>query len=110
MEIGQEMYRYVETVFEGGIVSIDVDIYTVRKITPCGIRVAGKSISDWLIERGYVKTRFVLTRDCNKRFAWPTKEEALTSFIARKRRQLSILEHQTDIAKAALRIALEMKS
>jgi len=45
--------------------------------------------------------KFVLT-GATKRFACPTKEEALKSFKARKRRQISILEAQAKHAREAL--------
>jgi hypothetical protein len=38
-------------------------------------------------------TRFVLA-DARKRYAWPTKEEAIDSFLARKRRQIRVLNGQ----------------
>lgn len=44
--------------------------------------------------------RFVLT-DARKKFACATKEEALISFQARKKRQIHILEHQLEKARRA---------
>ena len=46
----------------------------------------------WIAE-GYRGRRFVL-RGAHRRFACPTVEEAKESFLARKRRQLSILKAQ----------------
>lgn len=48
--------------------------------------------------------RFVLV-GARKQFAWPTREEALTSFVARKRRQIRIHEAQASRARRALEIA-----
>lgn len=56
--------------------------YRVAKETPCGV---------WLDT--FAGRRFVL-RDARKRWACPTKEEALESFRARKERQLKILRAQ----------------
>lgn len=48
--------------------------------------------------------RFVLDGE-GKRLAYPTKELARTSFIARKRRQVAILQSRLEVAKEALRHA-----
>lgn len=52
----------------------------------------------------YDGERFVLTT-AHKRYAWPTKAEAMTSFVARKRRQIAIYEARIIRAKLALDIA-----
>lgn len=43
--------------------------------------------------------------DARKRFACPTKEEALASFMARKKKQIHILSSQLQNAETALRMA-----
>lgn len=48
-------------------------------------------------------TRFVLL-ESRKRFACPTKEEALESFIARKEKQISIYNSKLKRAKESLEI------
>lgn len=63
------------------------------------IRTTAKGV--WLTE-GYGSPRFVLC-DARKRFACPTEADALTSFIARKNRHVSILHAQLRRAEAALR-------
>lgn len=68
--------------------------WPVFKETPKGV---------WLGAAGGPK-KFVNT-SWKKRFACPSIEEALQSFIARKRRQISILDHQLRRAKTALAIA-----
>ena len=67
--------------------------FPVIKKTP-----AGFIISTW---RGPV---FVLSGD-GKRFAYPTKETALASYIACKKRQVKILTAQLDRAKTNLETA-----
>ena len=42
-------------------------------------------------------------------WAWPTKKEALNSFIIRKQRQIEILERQLENTKVALRKAENLK-
>lgn len=48
------------------------------------------------------RKRFVLN-DAKKRFAYPTQEEAKTSFLARKSRQLGILKAQIESITASVR-------
>lgn len=57
----------------------------------------GTWVLDW-------KKRFVLS-DGRKRYAYPTRHEALVSFIHRKRKQIAILESQRDAAVEALAVA-----
>jgi len=56
----------------------------------------------------YGNQRWV-SKTSRKRFAYPTKKEALTSFLARKKRQVSILEHQLTNAKSGLAQGLRLK-
>lgn len=65
--------------------------YPVIKHTPCGVWLALTSMD----------RRFVL-KAAHKQFACPTKEAALVSFRARKRRQVAILTAQLERAKLAL--------
>jgi hypothetical protein len=76
-----------------GRIEIRVFRYPIVKVTRKGA---------WL-DVGLSKNRFVL-RDGNKRFACPTRQEALQSFVARKLRQISILRAQLSGAEDALRI------
>ena len=46
-----------------------------------------------------------ISKTSRKRFAYPTKEEALDSFKMRKKRQIPILEGQLDCVKEALKVA-----
>lgn len=53
-------------------------------------------------------TRLVL-RTSRKRYACPTEAEAMTSFIARKKRQLSILDYQArNVRKALMLVNAEL--
>ena len=69
--------------------------YNVLRHTPKGV---------WIDAHGSGK--FVL-ETAKKRFAWPTKEEAKASFIARKRRQIAIHQARIDRANQALNTILE---
>lgn len=88
-------YRYNEYQNEDGPV-IQCQHFYVIKRTPKGVWVGWPQ---W--------KRFVLN-DARKRFALPTKAEALQSYIARKRRQTRILASQYARARKALAMAREM--
>jgi len=74
-------------------VTLELNTFEVLRHTPKGT---------WL-DMGYENKKWVL-RDARKRFAHPTKEEALVGFLARKRRQLKILKTQVTNVEAAIRL------
>ena len=112
-------YRYEDVVYSlgvdefddpipGGWVRVELREYRVLRRTPKGVR-----IEDWGIPRvrrlsdgseKLVYGKFVLL-DARKRFACPTKEEALDSFKARKKKQIRILKEQLKRAEDALSFA-----
>lgn len=101
--MSEHWYRYDGTTYASldefddvceGRTVITLDKIPVLKHTPKGV---------WL-EMSFDEKRFVL-RDARKRYACPTKREALESLVARKRRQISILETQTRRAKLVLALA-----
>lgn len=95
---GEMFYRYDECAyFEGRLEVVATEFY-VLKHTPCGV---------WIESRfGSIK-RFVLM-SARKRYACPTKEEALVSFIARKKRQRGIYQARLEQVEEALAIAIAM--
>jgi len=86
------LYRYAD-VATGDGVRVYLRTYSITKETAKGV---------WIDEYG--QKRFVLsgTRKC---FAHPTVEEARTSFIARKTKQIKILTSQLQRANDALSAA-----
>lgn len=46
-----------------------------------------------------------VSKTARKRYAYPSKAEALTALIARKRRQKTICEYQIDLAIATITVA-----
>lgn len=74
---------------------LHVDEYPVLKETPKGV---------WL-SLGLGDSRFV-RHSARKQFASPTKELAFESFVARKRRQVSILSARLNGAEQALKLGL----
>lgn len=104
-----KLYRYEDVQYAGsldeydniipgsGTLRIHLREYLVLRETPKGV---------WINHHG--KEKFVLNRS-KKRFAHPTKEEALKSFKRRKKSQLLHLEHQLARAKKALFMAENLK-
>ena len=73
--------------------------FTSVKETPCG---------HWISDDDFPSSKRWVCKTGRKRFAYPTKKEALESLKARKLRQISILEYQLKYAKDALQIACSM--
>lgn len=83
----------------GAIVGISLSKFKVTKHTKKGV---------W-IEYGFEKDRFILV-DARKHFACSTISEARESFLARKRRQLGLLETQAENTRAVLIQAPDLMS
>lgn len=81
---------------------LEESIYEVVKLTPKGVWL---NFGEWRLP----KNIFVLNGS-RKKFAYPTREEALEGFIQKKKRHVSILAAQHDDAKAALDLALDVQS
>ena len=88
-EIGDIWTRWVDMLYEDGEVRLIAIPYSVRKVTPRGVRLEDN--------------RFVLN-ESRKRFACKTSEEALNSFVLRKRHQCAILRSQLCRAETALEL------
>ena len=83
-------YRADATRMSWGPPRVSVLGYKVVRRTPKGV---------WL---DYYGTEKFVLRDAHKRWACPTKEEAMESFWARKRRQVKILRAQLQHIEAVL--------
>jgi hypothetical protein len=99
-KVGDTWYRYEDVRYGvanefGDVVSSYVQLrlteFTVKKVTPKGVWVSAGSIC---------APRFVLVA-ANKRYALPTKQDALASLLARKARQIRILESNVKHAREA---------
>lgn len=95
-------YRYVDDVMEEGEVLLHLVEFQVLKETPKGY---------WVIENGLNFPGSVdrhkrwVSKDSTKRFCYPSKSEALSSFFRRKVRQVAILGHRLHFAEKALATA-----
>jgi hypothetical protein len=74
--------------------ALHTERYRVDRHTPKGV---------WL-DLGYPPEKFVL-KGARKRWACPTEGEAMESFLARKRRQRTLLRAQLDHVEQALALA-----
>lgn len=103
--MGEIWYRYEDRLYSAGVDEFDnplgpaqlrvvLNQFFVDRHTPKGV---------WLT-MGLGDKRFVL-HSARKKFAHPTKEDALRGFIARKERQASIYGARVDRAKRAIRQA-----
>jgi hypothetical protein len=101
---GEYWYRYVafrESSWSescGYDIRLDCFEYRVIRHTPKGV---------WLCQPYCMGKKFVL-KDARKRFAYPTKREALISYIARQKRRLLILKGQIEDSEMGLRVADRM--
>ena len=108
-------YRYQDRLYCSGLdewgnsmgTSVKVEMREFRTLaeTPCGYWIALDFLGD-----GFIGPKYFVLKNSRKRYAWPTKEEALTSFIERKKKQISILNHQLDHAKTALQIGYSFQA
>lgn len=95
------LYRFEETEtagFFGPEVRLRLLEIPIDKVTPKGFWIDGP----W--------PRFVLAPPkvgTGKRYAWPTREQALVSYIARKTRQIEIYEARLRRARHGLELAKE---
>jgi hypothetical protein len=111
METPKLFYRY--TSYETASMGIDgeytsspfpnprlrVEEYNLHKETPKGYWIGyGK------LDELHSPSRWV-SKDGKKRFAYPTKEEALTNFIKRNERRVKILKRQVMSCEIAIRLA-----
>jgi hypothetical protein len=114
-------YRYNDDSFDyEDNIRIILNSYEVLSETKCGVWIRFPERDRYLYSpMKYIQgKKFILTKiysypvyKCpNKCFAWPTKELALISYIARKEKQIAILENQLENAKEFLAKAKEMQN
>jgi hypothetical protein len=92
------LYRYSSFAIDSDLVILELSSFHIIKETKCGV---------WIYV--YDKKRFVNLK-AKKQFACRTKEEAIMSFKARKKRQVEILSNKLAIAKASLLLDENMRN
>ena len=96
----QQYFRYEDKPTSLSVLGVELVLYSflVQKETPKGV---------WLSV--WSQKKFVLT-SAKRKYAYPTKELALASFIIRKKRQLGYLNASLTQAEEALRQAKDMQA
>lgn len=108
------LYRFKEIYYNRGLdqfdnplpgsyIELNIEKYEIIKKTKKGVWIYTGDVLGG-IKCFCNSKRFVLLSG-KKRFAYPTKKEALESFKARKNRQIEILSHRLGNAKSALNLA-----
>ncbi len=85
-------YRYKDVLTSSGTM-VYLYEYSLVKETPCGYWIS--------FHFGLSENQRWISKKSRKKFAYPSKAEALNSFGRRKYRQIKILENQLSRAKAA---------
>jgi hypothetical protein len=110
MDERMKFYRYEDVQYTDGPRIHELVLYLVRE-TPCGYWISPRrhyneaDEDKWFFYYGDRK-RWV-SKTTRKRYAYPTKAEAMANFKARKRRQIDILEYRLNRAKKALQSVCE---
>lgn len=107
-----EAVEYATTDIDGEYVNpiypnpkLEIREFNLFKETPKGYWIGhmnpfGHSISDW---------RKWVSKTSKKRFAYPTKEEALVNFIKRTEKRLKILDWQLQVCRISINLAKNLK-
>ena len=104
--VTEKYYRMADRcLYEDGEMVIELQEFRVIKHTRCGVWVS-RIWSGWGNRCNMTRDHFILNGN-GKRLAYPTVEQAHASFIRRKEVQISKLNAQMVIAKAALKAALD---
>ena len=89
-----KFYRYTDIRYTDGV-RVHLNEFNLVKETPKGYWI--KHDWDW----DDSDKRWV-SKDGKNRYAYPTKKEAMVNFLARKKRQIEILEYKLNDARMAL--------
>ena len=76
--------------------NLELRVFNLFKETPKGYWIGYGSLN------GLHSPKRWVSKTATKRFAYPSKSEALTNFIKRNERRISILSYQVQSCKAAL--------
>lgn len=113
-------YRYAEWFGEQGT-AVELHYFLELRETKCGYwlsEIYGFFMDEESMEKrefdlshpGFEENKVWVSKTSTKRRAYPTKEEAYTNYLMRKRRQVKILTAQLHSAQEALLIAETKKT
>lgn len=83
--------------------SLELREYNLHKETPKGYWIGYGKIGEFQGSSRWV------SKTSRKRFAYPSKKEAIDNFIARSERRIKILDNQISSVRIALNLAKEKK-
>ena len=94
-DIGPTHYRLRDCLTDIGV-TVSIERFKVIKLTPQGCWVVSQYSPQWLASQELIKRKYAkwISNTSNKRYCYPTMEQAVTSFKRRKAAQLSKLEQQ----------------
>jgi len=95
-------YRYEDIQYEDGVRVHEV-IYNLIKETLCGWWIQVNHDYPFSSSSWQEKPRWV-SKASRKRLAYPTRQEAIKGFLARKARQISIYKYRMEQAEEAWQI------
>lgn len=93
-----KFYRYELRDFSYEIINIRLVLieFDCYRETPKGY---------WIWRPALYSKKVWIRKKSKKRYAYPTKEEALSNLVARTKRRISILEYQMKLSKLGLELA-----
>ena len=94
-----ELYRYRDVQYADGLLVIHLETYETIKETPCGYWVLPESAVGYI---GLLYRKKWVSKTSRKRFAYPTKAEALNSLKARRERQIVYAKSSLNHAQKVL--------
>lgn len=97
-----KFYRFRDVQFEYGPKVIKEE-FSLIKETPCGYWIEDHS---WPFELS--GQRWWVSKTSRKRFAYPSEEQAVESFVARKKQQIRYTKIRLIRAEEAYRLGLKM--
>lgn len=71
---------------------VELTAYRIHKLTPCG----------WTLDLWSGARRRFVSRDTTKRFALPTVDEAIESFVKRQERRIALMEGRAAESRRAI--------
>lgn len=107
VSIGRELFYRVrvdidESAFFSNPCNIDFITFEVAKHTPCGVWIRQQFRTYWSGTLPLLGPKKFVNLTCNKKYAYPTKKEALDDFIQRREKYIPILESRLTHAKDSL--------
>ena len=89
-------------------VKVELEIFELVKETPKGYWIVSESWVD--LDEGFISlAKKWISKTSRKRFAYPTKQEALDSFLIRKKKQIEYVKRSLTNAEKALELGEKIK-